>query len=80
MYLMIAKGQIAQKISFWFATRLKSKIKGIYKYLVVLGKLAAPEPMLLQVVNGSSILVLNNSACKTVSSSTGSPGLINNSK
>ncbi len=54
MYLMIGKGWIAQKRSFWGATRLKKKIKGKYKHLVVLGKLAAPVPILLQVVNGSS--------------------------
>ncbi len=42
------------KRPYWGAARLKSKIKGKYKYLVVLGKLAAPEQMLLQVVNGSS--------------------------
>ncbi len=34
MYLMIGKGQIAQKRPYWGESRLKSKIKGKYKYLV----------------------------------------------
>ncbi len=54
IYLMIGKGQIAQKRPYWVENRLKSKIKGNYKYLVVLWKLADPVPMLLQVVNGYS--------------------------
>ncbi len=54
MYLMIAKGQIAQNRPYWGENRLKSKIMGKYKYLVVFWKLADPVPMLLQVVNGSS--------------------------
>ncbi len=35
MYLMIGKGQNAQKRPYWGENRLKSKIKGKYKYLVV---------------------------------------------
>ncbi len=36
MYLMIGKGQIAQKGPYWGENRLKNTIKGKYKYLVVL--------------------------------------------
>ncbi len=54
IYLMIVKGQIAQKRPYWGEYRLKSQIKGKYKYLVVFWKLAAPVPMLLQVVSGYS--------------------------
>ncbi len=54
MYLMTRKMQIVQKRSYWGENKLKSKIKGKYKYLVVFWKLAYPVPMLLQVVNGSS--------------------------
>ncbi len=35
MYLMIGKGQIAQKRPYWGENRLKSTIKRKYKYLVV---------------------------------------------
>ncbi len=35
MYFMIGKGQIAQKRPYWGENRLKSTIKGKYKYLVV---------------------------------------------
>ncbi len=51
MYFMIGKGQIAQQRPYWGEN---SKIKGKYKYLIILRKLADPVPMLLQVVNGSS--------------------------
>ncbi len=36
VYLMIGKGQIAQKRPYWGENRLKSKIMGKSKYLVVL--------------------------------------------
>ncbi len=42
------------KIPYWGENKLKSKIKGKYKYPVVFWKLADPVPMLLQVINGSS--------------------------
>ncbi len=54
MYLMIGKGQIAQRRQHWGENRLKSKNKGKYKYQVVFWKLTDPVPMTLQVVNGSS--------------------------
>ncbi len=38
---MIGKGQIAQKRPYWGENKLKSKINGKYKYLVVFCKLAA---------------------------------------
>ncbi len=53
MYLMIGKGQIAQKRPYWGENRLKAKCMGKYNYLVVFWKLGDPVPMLLQVVNGS---------------------------
>ncbi len=55
MYLMTGKGRIAPKRPYRGENRIKSKIKGKYKYLVIFWRLAAPVPMLLQVVNGSSI-------------------------
>ncbi len=54
MYLMIGRGQIALQRPYWGESRLKSKIKGKYKNLVVFWKLADPAPMLLQVVTGSN--------------------------
>ncbi len=56
----------------WGENKLNSKIKVKYKYLVDFRKLAGPVPLLLQVV-------LNNSACKAVLSSRGSPGLLKKS-
>ncbi len=54
IYLMTGKEQIAQQRPYWGENRLKSKIKGKYKYLVDFWKLADPVPMLLQVVKRSS--------------------------
>ncbi len=54
MYLMIGKGQIAQKDHIGAKIDLRVKIMGKYKYLVVFGKLADPVQVLLQVINGSS--------------------------
>ncbi len=53
MYLMIGKGQIAQKDHIGAKIDLRAKMMGKYKYLVF-WKLADPVPMPLQVVNGSS--------------------------
>ncbi len=63
MYLMFGKVQIAQKRPYWGETRLKSKINGKYKYLVIFWKLADPVPMLLEVVNGSSTKQLYMQSC-----------------
>ncbi len=54
MYLMIGKGQIAQKRPYWGEIDLRAKFMGKFKYLVGFWKLGDPVPMLLQVVNGSS--------------------------
>ncbi len=54
MNWIIGKGPKDQKRPYWGENRLKSKSKGKYKYLVIFWKLAAPIPMLLQVVNGSN--------------------------
>ncbi len=63
MYLMIGKGQIAQKWPYWGENRLKSKIWDKYKHLVDFWKLVDPVPMLLQVVNDSSNLQLCMQSC-----------------
>ncbi len=54
MYLMIGKGQIAQKDHIGAKIDLRAKFMGKYKYLVVFWKLGDPVPMLLQEVIGSS--------------------------
>ncbi len=63
LYLVIGKGQIAQNSPYWGENRLKSKIKGKYKYLVFFGKIANLVPMLLQVVNSSSTKELCMQSC-----------------
>ncbi len=54
MYLMIRKGQIAQKDHIGATINLRAKLMGKYEYLVVFRKLVDPVPMLLQEVNGFS--------------------------
>ncbi len=54
MYLMIRKGQIAQKDHIGAEIGLRAKFMGKYNCLVVFWKQGDPVPMLLQEVSGSS--------------------------
>ncbi len=54
MYLMIGKGQIAQKDHIGANIDLRATLMGKYKCLVVFWELGDPVPMLLQEVRGSS--------------------------
>ncbi len=54
MYLMIGKGQIAQKDHIGAKIDLRAKFMGKYNCLVVFWKQGDPVPMLLQEVSGSS--------------------------
>ncbi len=54
MYLMIGKGQVAQKDHIGAKIDLRAKFMGKYNCLVVFWKLGDPVPMLLQEVSGSS--------------------------